>query len=98
MQVPELVTDLGFGAPGDLPADARAGRAEAQAHCADVPVLGGVPVDRVLALAAALALDLRHGRSLLHWLPVWLPGRANQEFIMAPTWCAWQDSNPRPAA
>src|SRR5262245_36022516 len=73
MQFPQLVTDLSFGAAGDFPADARAGRAEAQAHCAYVPVLGGVPVDRVLAPATASAFGLLHGRSLRHWLPIWLP-------------------------
>lgn len=56
-----------------LPADANTGRAEPETDRTDVAVLGGVPVDRVLALAAALACGLRHGRSQFHWLPVWLP-------------------------
>ena len=40
----------------------RPGRAEPQAHSPDVPVLGCIPVDRVLALAPALAQrSLRQG-------------------------------------
>src|SRR5215471_1749687 len=30
------------------------------------------------------------------WLPVWLLRSTDQDPIMALTWCAWQDSNPRP--
>jgi hypothetical protein len=66
---PQLVADLGLGTAGDLPPHARAGRAEAEAGHADVPILGGVPVDRVLALPAALVLGLRHGENQSHWLP-----------------------------
>ncbi len=62
MQIPQLVPDLSLGPPRDLLANTRPSRAEPQAHGSDVPVLGFVPVDRVLAQPATLAQrSVRHG-------------------------------------
>ena len=98
MQLTKLVPDLGFGPPGDLLANTRTSRAESQADGADVPVLGFVPVDRVLALPATLAYGVRH-RS--HPTPsgslFGSPPRL-QRLRKAADQRARQDSNPRPAA
>jgi hypothetical protein len=47
--------DLGLGPPSDLLANPRPRRAEGKAHSPDIPVLGRIPVDRVLAQSAAPA-------------------------------------------
>ena len=79
--------------------DTRPGRARTRGLTdADVPVLGGVPVDRVLAVPATLARGFRHDRAIRHWLPVWLPRHPFEGRHSPLTWCARQDSNPRPAA
>ena len=69
MEVPELVPDLGLGPPGDLLADTRPSRAEAQAHGPDVPVLGGVPVDRVLPAHDACLWRASWEPPYSEWLP-----------------------------
>jgi hypothetical protein len=48
----ELVPDLGLGAPGDLAPVPLPVRPEAERDGTDVPVLGGVEIDRVLAVPA----------------------------------------------
>jgi hypothetical protein len=59
-----------------LPDSRSVSTAEPQAHSPDVPVLGFVPVDRVLATPTPLARGLRHGAShnsvgsrFAFWLP-----------------------------
>ena len=102
VQVPELVPDLGLGPAGDLLADARPGSAEAQADSPDVPVLGLVPVDRVLTLPAAAARRPEAwvmGATIRRVAPMFgspatPPSRPNSALSL----CARQDSNPRPAA
>ena len=81
VQVPQLVPDLGLSPPADLLADARPGSAETHADSADIPVLGLVPVDRVLTVPAALARGLSHASRPRLWLPVWLPGNATDSPI-----------------
>src|ERR1035441_9406393 len=99
MQRPELVPDLGLGPPRDLLSNPRPSRAEPQAHRPDIPVLGGVPVDRVLALPATLAQSsVRHGSNHTPGGSLFGSPPRLQGPLQATDQRARQDSNPRPAA
>jgi hypothetical protein len=86
--------DLGLGLAADLLTNARPGRAKAEIYRPDIPVQGCVPVDGVLAVPATLARSVRRNRRISRWLPTQCVQRCKQPL----TWCARQDSNPRPAA
>ena len=78
VQVPQLVPDLGLGPPGDLLADARSGRAEAEADSPDVPGSWTHPSRSSPRLARGGCAQ--HPKPLSWepldggWLPFWLPG------------------------
>jgi hypothetical protein len=74
MQGPELVPDLLLGPASNLPPDPPPVRRVAQRDGPDVAVLGGVEIDRVLAVSPPPGLGLRDRQRLTLWLPVWLPG------------------------
>src|SRR5579872_3296234 len=70
----ELVPDVLLGAGGDLAAGPLAVRPEAEGDCADIPVLGDVEVDSVLAMTATARGGVRHGRERNSLAPCLAPG------------------------